>query len=317
MKDEITFPLSEKEVENELKKDGIDLNKLNYKDENDTSNDDVISGHKWYMQYVLRNKDVLTREEQQRLTKEYKETHSPEIKELLILSNQRLVNYIASKFEGMADMEDLCQEGTIGLMHAIEMFDPDKGYQLSTYATWWIRQAISRYLANHSSNIRIPVHLRDDIQKFQKVVSQIQKETATGPSLEELKKRTGFTEEKIKTIFYNITMTKTASLSVHTGYDEGDGELGDLIEDPGKSVEDIAIDQVANEKIYDTLKSILTEKEYDILCRRAGVGDYQRSQTLEEIGNIYHVSRERIRQIEERAIRKTKRNWKFRRAWAN
>ena len=312
MKEENICPPSEEAMEKELKEDGIDLSELN----EESVPESVMSGYKWYTAHVLRYEDMIPRDEQIELTREYKRTHSKEIKDRLVLANQRLVNKIAAKYEGMADMEDLCQEGTMGLMRAIDMFEPDKGYQLSTYATWWIRQGITRYLANQGSNIRIPVHLQDDIKSFQNTVRKMKESGIVEPTIEELVKHTGFKEDKIKTILRSITMMKTASLSAHVGEDEGDSELVDFIRDPGKSVEDRAMDDITSKDLHADLKELLYEREYDVICRRTGTGQYQYRQTLNEIGEEYNVTRERVRQIEEKALRKASRSWRFRQAWA-
>lgn len=312
LKEEIICPPSEEEMEKELKEDGLDLAELN----EESVPESVMSGYKWYTAHVLRYEDMIPREEQIQLTREYKETHSKEIKDRLVLANQRLVNKIAAKYEGLADMEDLCQEGTMGLMRAIDMFEPDKGYQLSTYATWWIRQGITRYLANQGSNIRIPVHLQDDIKSFQNTVRKMKESGIVEPTIEELVKHTGFKEDKIKTILRSITLMKTASLSARVGEEEGDGELVDFIRDPGKSVEDQAMDDITSKDLYADLRDLLSEREYDVICRRTGTGQYQYRQTLNEIGEEYNITRERVRQIEEKALRKASRSWRFRKAWA-
>ena len=312
MDNNFTLP-SEEEMEKELKSDGIDVTELEKEVDGETP---VMTGYKWYTQNVLHNKEMMSKEEQMDALREYKKTQSPELMEKLILCNQRLVNSIAARFDCYCPIEDLCQEGTIGLMRAIEYFDPDKGYQLSTYATWWIRQAIQRYVCNQSTNIRIPVHMQEEIQSYQKTIKEFASKGIYEPTDQQIMKRAGINEDKLKQVRCSMRLSKTASLSAPIGEDDSETELSDMIEDPTKGVEDTAISNHVSDKLFDDMKAILNEKEFDIVCRRAGCGKYDYIQTLEEVGEVYHVTRERIRQIEERAKRKLTHSWRFRKAWA-
>ncbi|MBZ4681416.1 sigma-70 family RNA polymerase sigma factor [Thermodesulfobacterium sp.] len=225
-------------------------------------------------------------------------------KEELVKANLRLIISIARKYspKGMF-LSDLIQEGNIGLLKAIEKFDYRKGFKFSTYATWWIRQSITRYLAENTRTIRIPLHIIETIYKISKLISnKFYQEYGRDPTLEELSKETGLSIEKLNYIFK--IMKQPISLETNIG-EEDDSTLRDFIEDQkALKPDEITFNQALSEKVRELLKS-LSPREEKIIRLRFGIGERE-SYTLEEVGNKFGVTKERIRQIENIALRKLK-----------
>ncbi len=250
--------------------------------------------------YEIGRVPLLTSEEETSLAKRIGQGDQ-EAKRILNEANLRLVVSIAKRYVGRGLLFlDLIQEGNLGLIKAVEKFDPDKGYKFSTYATWWIRQAITRAIADQARTIRIPVHMVETINRLSKAEKALMQELGRQPQVDELAAELQMPIDKVREIIK--VAQEPVSFEAPVGEEE-DSHLGDFIADDDiPAPQDVASQMLLKEELNEVLKT-LSDREARVLRLRFGLDD-GRTRTLEEVGREFRVTRERIRQIEAKALRK-------------
>ncbi len=304
-------------LQDEISEEGVDFNKLQEEEEDDVlesvedpkvqesissvNSDDSV---KIYLQQIGKI-PLLSPAQELDLTKQIYETQSTFAKNLLVNANLRLVVSIAKRYIGRGlSFLDLIQEGNLGLMKAAGRFDYTKGYKFSTYATWWIQQSITRAIADKARIIRLPIHLIESLGKIRRITLDLTTELGHAPSKQEIAYRLGISVSKLNSIIKSAQ--STISMETPANSAEDSSKIADFIVDESTITPD---SRVTQENLFHDIRKMLnqlSQKERDVLILRYGLDNSGTKKTLDEIGTQYGVSRERIRQIENRAISKLK-----------
>ncbi|MDR0826067.1 MAG: sigma-70 family RNA polymerase sigma factor, partial [Mycoplasmataceae bacterium] len=303
----------------ELAKSGIEVDDEGY-DEADAineiksrlSNSDKLMDNTKFLLSMLSESKLLNKNEEIQLAK-ILEDPDPENKQYardkLVIANLRLVvKNVRIYLNRGLELDDLFQEGCTGLMKAIDKFDYKRGNKFSTYATWWIRQAITRSIAEHAKTIRVPVHMNEQINEVIKKQTELETFFGREPTIDELTEALGGPSRGYSTTKVNSLKkisVNPASIDKPVG-DEKDNNFGDFAADETKSPEEQLEDRMRSEQFQAFLVKNLTEKEYDVICMRYGLQPYNRVYSLDEIAQKFGISRERVRQVEAKALRKLK-----------
>lgn len=259
-----------------------------------------VNGLQVYMN-AIKNVPLLTADQEKALAARYA-AGDKKAKDKLVEANLRLVVMAAKKYNLHTSLpfEDLIQEGNVGLMRAVDTFDVSKGFRFSTYAMYWIKQAISRAMLNNGRTIRVPIHMLELKSKYTKAVQALEKELDREPQAEEIAKYMKLEVEKVKEIETLIKDPVSLSTSLN---DEDDGTLEDLIADPNQERPEDRIDNELRAKAINSILNTLDKREKDIIIARFGLNG-TRAKTLDELAAEYKLTKERIRQIEQKALHK-------------
>lgn len=284
------------ETEEVIEKGTIDLDVQKAIDDKNLS--DSVRSYLW----EIGKYELLSAEDEQRLFREYAETASSTVRNTIVNHNLKLVVSIAKRYTGLGlPIQDLIQEGNLGLMKAIEMFDVEKGFKFSTYATWWIKQAITRAISDKSKTIRIPVHMNEKIYVIKKFIREYTDEHGIPPTDEIICAECDVTPESLASV--QQLQGDVVSLDTRIN-DEDDATIGDFIPDSGTCIESEVMNSELHRELIRAMDTVLTPKEKDVLMMRFGLEEGGEYRTLEYCGERFGVTRERIRQIEAKAIRK-------------
>ncbi len=249
----------------------------------------------------IRDIPLLTAEQEITLNKRIKRGDEQARKEM-IRSNLRLVINIAKRYMYLGvPLLDLIEEGNLGLMKAVDKFDHKKGYRFSTYAAWWIKQGVTRFISEHGKTIRVPVYMNELITKWKKTKERLSQKLKRQPSDAELSKAMKLDKEKSSQINFWLS-TSTSSLDAPVG-EEGEGQVIDLVEDQNIASPDAGIERLLDKERVSNLLEVMTRREREILDMRFGLAD-GKPHTLAEVAKKFSLSRERVRQIEEQALQK-------------
>jgi|YelNatPaOPRAMG01_1025707.scaffolds.fasta_scaffold10080_7 RNA polymerase primary sigma factor len=250
----------------------------------------------------IKNIPLLTAQEEIELAKRAKKGDK-EARDKIIRSNLRLVINIAKKYAHLGSMPlmDLIAEGNIGLMHAVDKFDPRKGFRFSTYAAWWIKQNITRAIAQQQKTVRLPVYMNELLTKWKKAQEELTHKLKRPPTPQEIGKKLGLSKEKIEEVTNWLSAT-TLSLETPVG-EEDEGELKDVLEDEKVVSPDSGFSRLIDKQRIATLLEMMSPREKKILDMRFGITD-GKIHTLAQIAKKFGISRERVRQIEEQALKK-------------
>lgn len=296
--------VSEDETKNEKNKDkknNLEENDDNTEEHEETEDDGEIVGIQEYLGYMYQ-RELLTAEEEFSLGKKISEGDQ-EALDTLVCSNLRLVVAVAKKYRGRGlDFLDLIQEGNLGLIKAAEKYDYTKGFRFSTYATWWIKQSISRAITNQSRTVRLPSHIFEELVRLNKTKNKLAKKLNREPTREELIRHTGM-DNKLIDLLEKYSNTPLSLDSFAIG-DDDDTSFGLSI--PDENIEDFSTTSFNNElkeRVHELLETIPV-RESTILKMRYGINNENKTYTLEEVGDYLGITRERVRQIESRAIKR-------------
>jgi RNA polymerase primary sigma factor len=281
--------------------DEHELDLINHHPEHESDLQSVDDSVKMWLRKIGRI-PLLTAEQEIALARGA-QTGSDKCKQMLIEANLRLVVSIAKKFLGRGlSMQDLIQEGNMGLIRAVEKFDANRGFRFSTYATWWIRQAISRAISDQGRTIRVPVHTLEAVNRLMRSANQLQQRLGREPTAQELADELNITEDKVHDFFRAIS--EPLSLETPIGESEDSTLAEFIIDGHGETPADAAVRSVLRRRIDDVLAA-LTDREREVILMRFGLIDGQ-PHTLEEVARSFQVTRERIRQIEQKSLKKLK-----------
>ena len=284
--------------------DSIDVEEpKNQENLNSINTDDSV---RIYLQQIGKI-PLLSAEEELNIAKKIQEENCNISKKILVNANLRLVVSIAKKYIGRGlSFLDLIQEGNMGLMKAAERFDYSKGYKFSTYATWWVQQAITRAIADKARIIRLPIHMIESLSKIRKTTIDLTTELGRTPTKQEIAYRLGYSVSKLTSLIKSAQSTVSIEAPAGNNQKDDTTKIGDYIVDESTITPD---SRVSQENMLNDIKRMLNQlspKERDVLILRYGLDNNGNKKTLDEIGSQYGVSRERIRQIENRAISKLK-----------